>query len=172
MNYRTPPSLNWLLKQRKSIEASIQVANKRLVRDLETVENNRRSVERENKLVVMQLRADLAAVNHAISLHEIRVPRKEAAETNASVVLNPRRSAWGALTGHVLAALAFRAPQPMTTTEITAYVLANCTFDPPIEEFSIVREKVRWRLKALCARGKLVRLHAPRGRQEGLWLAR
>jgi hypothetical protein len=172
MSFRIPPSLKWLLKQRKNIEANIQVANKRLASDLQTLESNRRSVEREHEILLRQLRGDLAAINHALQLHEVRVPHQTTVETNANVVLHPRRSGWGVLTRYVLAALAIRAPQPMTTTEVTAYVVANGVFDPPIEDFSIAREKVRWRLKALCAKGKLVRVHTPRGRNEGLWLSR
>jgi hypothetical protein len=170
MSLRTPVELNWLLKKRKSLESRIHVEEKRLADDLAALEKVQRLLRRENETTIQQLQVDLAAINHSLNLHEVVLaPRPTSPALRPQQF--PRQCNYGALTSSIYLALAARAPEPVSTTAITSFVLANCRFEPPISDFQFLREKVRYRIKDLCRQGKLIRMNKSQRYAEGIWLA-
>lgn len=179
---RTPSSLKWLIDKRARLLGELTKLEESQVKDAETAK--KRVLRAESSLaqarqelayaesavplIIAATRNDLQAVDNTLALHEIQI--------NPAIILPirtqdaERHSDHGAMTRAIFERLRLAGGQSVSTNEFTDYVALTIGFNLTEKNYHDFREKVRWRLKNLCAEGKIRRLHQVKGAIVGRWM--
>lgn len=178
---RTPPSLKWLIDKRarllgeiskleESHPKTLEVAKKRVVEAemlLEQAKHELANIESTMPRVIEILRSDLKSVDNTLGLHNIQINpdiispiRTQDAE---------RHSAHGGMTRAIFERLKLAGGRSVSTLELTDYVALTIGLELTDDTFQVFRKKISWRLKDLCAEGKIHRLHQVKGAIVGRW---
>ncbi len=151
MTNRIPPSLKWLVDKRSrahgeliKIEKERDVYLSWITRQLE------------------KLKADLEAIDRTLSLHEIRVRPQFIPPCRSTI--NCEQLKHGELTKFILECIKKSKKRSATSKEILLYVSAKASLnlDKSITPQSM-KDSVRFRIKNLCAKGRLERLPKVKG---------
>lgn len=179
---RTPSSLKWLIDKRARLLGEINKLEKVQAKNVEDAK--KRVLEAENSLaqarqelayvessvplIIEVLRNDLHAVDNTLGLHEIQISpdiippiRTQDAE---------RHSDHGAMTRAIFERLRLAGGQSVSTFELTDYVAIAIDLKLTDKNYQEFRQKISWRLKNLCAKGKVRRLHQVKGAIVGRWM--
>lgn len=146
MSIRIPASLNWLVKQRA-----------RLSGEIKRLEEEYLGVVAQHKKKLTCLKEDLRAIDRAFSLHEIKVNP----EIVPSITTQPARSSlkYGDFTKLILNYIASN-KDGVSVREVAKYLTTIHDFkvgkETTLKEF---QRRVRYRMKNLCASGKLIWAH-------------
>lgn len=179
---RTPSSLKWLIDKRarllgevnkleRSQTKNVEAAKKRVLKAENSLAQARQELvyaESSVPLIIEVLRSDLQAVDNTLALHEILINpdiippiRTQDAE---------KHSEHGAMTRAIFERLKLAGGQSVSTFEITDYVAIALDFKLTDKNYQDFRLKISWRLKNLCAQGKVRRLHQVKGAIVGRWI--
>lgn len=179
---RTPPSLKWLIDKRarllgeinkleKSQDKNVEDAKKRVVDAENSLEHAKQELtyaETSVPKIIEILRRDLQAVDTTLGLHDIQI---------APDIIPPihtpdaeRYSDHGAMTRAIFERLKLAGGQSVSTFEFTDYVAVAIGFKLSDNNYQAFRKKISWRLKNLCAKGKVRRLHQVKGAIVGRWI--
>lgn len=177
----TPSSLKWLINKRARLLGEINKLEKSLPdriakarQDVECAEANlaqaKERLANEDAVafrIIPAIQADIQAINAALGLHEIQINPE---------IIQPIRTQdaeralpYGEITRSIYDCLKCSGGGPVTTTEITIFVASHNNLELSDVEFQIFRTAVRYRLKTICAQGKIERLHQVKGSLEGKW---
>lgn len=179
---RTPSSLKWLIDKRARLLGEINKLERVQAKNLEDAK--KRVLDAENALALAEqelayaessapqiievLRIDLQAVDNTLGLHEIQINpdiippiRTQDAE---------RYSNHGAMTRAIFERLKLAGGQSVSTFELTDYVAIALEVKLTDKNYQEFRQKISWRLKCLCAQGKVRRLHQVKGAIVGRWM--
>ncbi len=113
------------------------------------------------------LERDLAAIDHTLGLHEIRIDPERIAPIKTQTRLDILKR--GAITNSIFKYLSAIDADNATTREIAVFVAKENGIDPDCSVFAELRRRVRQRLKMLCIEKRLRRWHRLVGREEGRW---
>lgn len=166
--YRTPPSLSWLLDNRRRIAGHIQKIEGKLAKFASKYAHAKIIVDQHDihlPRLLRSLRADLKALDQTIGLHQIAVdidsirPLREHAP-------QPR---YGNMTPTIYECFSLDPRRWMTTNEITTFVSSRRC--PNISEYQLVeyREAVRRHLRLMEKRSYVERIAAKGLWRESLW---
>lgn len=153
---RIPSSLKWLIDKRARLDAEIQRTKASLATAKALIEE------------LSKLETDLAAIDRSLRLHEIQVDTDN---------IRPVRSHYiriklphGELTRSILLCLRKRRGEPVSKSEIAAYIEAR-HFDLTLSQGTrrLLLSSIHNRCKNLCRDGILKRHHSPDTGEEGLW---
>ena len=159
MRTKTPSSLKWLVDRRA-----------RLAYDLERdAKEAKASAFRASSLAakIEVMRGDLAAIDRALSLHEVRVHPESIAPRNTWRV--DRLFGHNHLTRNLLLCLRQSQGRWCSTSELMAFVAKRGKVAITPDLYPALRLSVRKRLQNLRAAGRVVRQHGAKTRQEGYW---
>lgn len=156
MQTRTPSSLKWLVDKRA-----------RLVSEIDRREKEAKLIALEMEKSCDALRRDLAAIDRALSLHEIAVDPESIQPIKSQRRI--RGLPHSHLTKNIMKCLRLANGAWCSTLEIAIFVAsaANLNMDSPL--FPELRESTRYRLKNLHAAGRVVRRHEGRRNVENYW---
>lgn len=178
---RTPPSLNWLIgkrarllgeieKLKKSRPDRIASAEKELADAQIRLEQAKARLAYEQDVgnkIIEALRKDLNAIDCVLGLHEIKINPE---------IIQPIRSQnakrllpYGKLTRSIFDSLKQAGGGPLSTDEIVKFIIYSNGLYITAERVPEFREGVRQRLKTLCKKGTVERLHPVKCRVEGSW---
>jgi hypothetical protein len=165
MSTRIPPSLAWLIDKRARLVGKIQKASK--------------IIDHAHKLAieVSNMRADLAAIDRALKLHDIQV------DAECISPIAPRkqqriRLSHGELTRVLLLFLRENGGDPLSTDALTKMLIERCinlqekSPDPLALQiaFKKLRLSVRYRLKALASDAIIMRAPCASGSRAARWI--
>ncbi|QOZ84693.1 hypothetical protein DXT74_17325 [Chromobacterium sp. Rain0013] len=176
MNARIPSSLNWLINKRarllsdlQQLEESLSVQRQSLAADVQKAEQalemaRHRLLTMPEHLarVVENARANLAAVDATIRLHEVQIDPEIIPPIRSHT--KRRCSRYGNMTRMVINVLHEAQTTPLTTGQIALLVGPAMGVELGGKEFSEFRLSVRYRLKDLCKEGRVHRV------EPGLWI--
>jgi hypothetical protein len=166
--YRIPPSLNWLIDNRRRISGQIELVEKKLERFAKKYASAKIVVDQHDihmPRLLRSLKADLKALDQTIGMHEIPIDP----ELVPGIREQARRPSYGTMTPIINACLALDPDGWKTTTEIASFVAAKRCPDMRAGEFPPYRDAIKRRLKVML-RGRLVEHIDARGlRKESLW---
>ena len=178
---RTPPSLSWLINKRARLQGEIikleeshsknvDEAKKRVVEaemSLELAKQDLVCIETVGPRMIEALRIDLQSVDNTLGLHEIQI--------NPDIIppiCTPDADglfAHGELTSTIFECFKLAGGRSVSTLEITDFVAIKIGVELTSDNYQIFRKKISWRLKNLCADGKIRRLHQVKGAVVGRW---
>jgi hypothetical protein len=163
MTYRIPPSLAWLVNKRARVNGELQRVGKVYSALLEELEQTRILL----KAKADALTRDLAAIDHTLGLHEIRIDpnRIVPIQTQSNSDILKR----GAITKAIFEYLYNLEAAHASTREIAIFVAHENSIDPDCSVFVELRRRVRHRLKTLSIKGSVKRWHRRVGNDEGKW---
>lgn len=157
MSSRIPSSLNWLIDKRARLDAEIQKTESSLAKAKVLIEE------------LSDLKASLAAIDHALSIHEIKVD---------VCLIRPVRSHYvrislphGELTRSILLCLRLHQDEsPIRTSEVASFIEArHADLAAHPEQRSTIIRSVQNRLNFLAREGTIERHHPLKTGSEGLW---
>ena len=166
--YRIPPSLSWLIRNRRVIAGRIKIATKERAILEHRIEKAKKLIQQYDLLSqqISVLESDLAAIDRSMSLHEITIDLSQIKE------LRPHQKGSlfkrGMVTQSILKALSINPKTWFSTTEVAELVnsIVNTIAD---EEFTILRHVVRNRLYGLSFQGKIDRVNTKQVNKESFW---
>lgn len=178
---RTPSSLKWLIDKRarllgeiikleKSHPKQIDEAKRRVAEAEDLLKQSTEdlaSVKATGTRLIETLRRDLQSVDNTLGLHEIQINPELIAPLRTQDA--ERHSSHGGMTRAIFERLKLAGGKSVTTLELTDYVAIAMGLELTDENYQEVKEKIRWRLKNLCAEGKIRRLHQVKGCIVGRW---
>lgn len=138
---RTPASMTWLIRQRATIQGSIERKQRRIQRHREEV-----SV----------LKQQLRAVDVVVRAHEVAVD-PEAVKAVKSP--RPRVGPHGELGRFLVSELKLANGKPVPATELAIGFLKHLQMEVNMINLKDFRSRIRWRLKDLAAEGRVVARH-------------
>ena len=162
MSTRTPPSLAWLIDKRARLAGRIENATKVI------------DAARKLEIKRVKMRADLAAIDRALEMHEIRV------DVECIIPIAPIerriRLPYGILTKTLLQFLR-ESGEPLSIDALTMMLINRCVnvqegaSDPSGHQlaFKKLRLSVRYRLKNLASNGVISRAPCPHGSKGPCW---
>jgi len=159
MRTRIPPSLKWLVDRRARLSSEL--------------ERDRREAEYAAlrvlalKAKVELLRQDLAAIDRALSMHEVRIHPETIAPLKTWHA--ERRFKHNHLTRNIMAYLRIAKGHWSSTTELMAYVATQGGIEVTEESYPELRLATRKRLRNLRASGRVIRKHEAKTSKEGYW---
>lgn len=156
MTVRIPSSLKWLVNRRARLKNEIQTVQVRLAEQIEV-----------EKLYLEALKADLEAIDQAIRLHEIKVNPELIASIRTPTAT--RMFGHGQITRSIFIALRKSGGEPLSTMQLTLYLVAQAEFPVSHKELSEIRICVGDRLRALCSKGKIQRVPQAKTSIERYW---
>lgn len=179
---RTPPSLKWLIDKRarllgeinkleKSQDKNVEDAKKRVVDAENSLEHAKQELtyaETSVPKIIEILRRDLQAVDNTLGLHDIQINPDIIPPINTPDA--ERYSDHGAMTRAIFERLKLAGGQSVSTFELTDHVAVAIGFKLSDNNYQEFRKKISWRLKNLCAKGKVQRLHQVKGAIIGRWI--
>lgn len=157
MSTRIPSSLNWLIDKRARLDAEIQKTEQSLLKAKGLIEE------------LSKLKESLAAIDHALSLHEIKVD---------VTLIRPIRSKYvrinlpyGELTRSILLYLRLHKDERhVRMSEIVSFIEArHADLKAQPGERSKLSRSVHSRLKTLAWKGVIQRHHPLKTGYEGIW---
>lgn len=159
MRTKVPSSLKWLVDKRARLATELD-RNKKEARAAAL-----RASTLDAKL--SQLKMDLAAIDRALSMHEIRIHPETIApiRTQRSGRLLP----FSHLSRSIVSYLRRANGAWCSTTEIMTFIAEAGKLDVDEEVYPILRLSVRKRLQTLHAAGRVIRRHAAKTSMEGYW---
>ena len=167
--YRIPPSLNWLIRNRRVIAGRIKIAvedKKLLEQRLEKAQNLIRQHDFLSQKIAV-LENDLAAIDRTINLHEIPIDLSQIKD------LRPHRNAFffksGVLTQSIFKVLSTYPKEWISTTDVAIQVESMTNSNLNTNEFTKLRHVVRTRLMGLAYAGKIDRINTGQVNKEGFW---
>ena len=155
----TPPSLKWLVVRRARLLARAKQLQK--LADAGRRRSNEYDAEQE------QVRRDIAALDHVLSLHEIRIDPEIIQPKKTQE--NSRLLPWNHLTRSILTCLRQANGEWCSTTQIVVFVAAKAMREIDETTHSVLRLNVRSRLRKLRIAGRVVRRHKGNTGYEGYW---
>lgn len=166
--YRVPPSLNWLLDNRRriagqiqKIEAKIEAFSHKYARAKMIVDQHDIHLPR----VIRALKSDLVALDQTISLHEIEVDPEVIPPLREQV----RRVRYGNMTPAIYDCFSLAPRDWVTTNEVTSFVTSKRYPNIRDYEFPEYRDAVRRHLKSMLKRGLVEEMPAKGLGKESLW---
>ena len=166
--YRVPPSLNWLLDNRRRIAGQIQKIEEKIERFSLKYARAKIIVDQHDIQLPRLLRAlksDMAALDQTISLHQIEVDAAAIPPLREQV----RRVRFGNMMPTIYDCFALAPREWLTTNEIASFVTSKRYPGIRDYEFPEYRDAVRRQLKAMSKRGIAEEMHAKGLRRESLW---
>lgn len=165
--YRVPPSLNWLLDNRRRIAGQIQKIEGKIAKFAVKYARAKIIVDQHDvhlPRVIWSLKADLKALDQAISLHHIGVD----AESFPSL-REHRPSRFGNMNPTIYACFSLDPRGWKTTNEIAAFVVSRRF--PSIQEYEFpeYRTAVHRHLNLMLKRSQVEKRTATGIRRESLW---
>lgn len=167
--YRIPPSLNWLIRNRRAIAGRIKIA----VEDKNLLEQR---LDKAQKLIrqydflsqqIAVLENDLAAIDRTISLHEIPIDLSQIGD------LRPHRNTFffkrGVLAQSIFKILSTYPKEWISTTDVAILVESMTNSNLDANEFTKLRQIVRNRLIGLAYAGKIDRINTGQVNKGGFW---
>ncbi|WP_225972446.1 hypothetical protein [Ephemeroptericola cinctiostellae] len=167
--YRIPPSLSWLIRNRRVITGRIKLAADEKSK-LEIHLQKANLFIHQHELISQQievLKKDLAAIDRSISLHEIPIDLTQLGDLRPHK--NPYLFKRGVLTQSIFSAFSFRSKVWLSTTEVAVYVKSITRININDENFINLRDVVRNRLIGLAYQGKIDRINSGKLHKEGFW---
>lgn len=159
MRTKTPPSLKWLVDRRARLAYDLE----RDAKEVKTCAT--RAAGLAAKVEVMK--QDLAAIDRALSMHEVRVHPESIALKNTW--RSDRLFGHNHLTRNLLLYLRRSQGRWCSTSELMAFVAERGKVPVTPELYPTLRLSVRKRLQNLRVAGRVVRQHGAKTRQEGYW---
>lgn len=156
MTPKIPSSLKWLIDKRARLQGEIQKTRASLATAKQLIEE------------LSKLEADLAAIDHSLGLHEIRIQVEHIQPIRSHYVRIklPR----GELTKSILLCLRLREGVPVRMSEIAAFIEArHGDLSASVGSRVALHKSVHTRLKKLFSEGRLERHHDPSSNREGIW---
>lgn len=156
MTPKIPSSLKWLIDKRARLQGEIQKTRASLATAKQLIEE------------LSKLEADLAAIDHSLGLHEIRIQIEHIQPIRSHYVRIklPR----GELTKSILLCLRLRDGAPARMGEIASFIEArHGDLSASAGNRVAFHRSVHSRLKALFYEGKVKRHHEPSSNKEGIW---
>jgi hypothetical protein len=156
MTNRIPSSLKWLIDKRARLEHEM---------------GRLRRLPGEAEVLLQEVEGALAAIDHALKLHDIRVNVRNIRPVR-STPPNEHKGVYGELSRTIIGALKAHEGQPMSTTAIVMCVAAERGFN--VKRMTLLRRKrlresVRYRLKNLRKAGLLVSPTKLEGKRDTRW---
>lgn len=159
MRTKTSSSLKWLVDRRARLSCDIERDRK------EAREATLRASTLEGKIELM--RQDLAAIDRALSMHEIRIhPETIAPKKTWRTV---QVFGYSHVTRNIMSYLGRARGRWCSTTELMAYVASRGGKEMSDELYPALRLSVRKRLQNLRVAGRVTRQHAAKTSKEGYW---
>lgn len=157
MTPKIPSSLKWLIDKRARLDAEIK--------------KTEASISKVKNLVteLTKLKDSLAAIDHTLEMHEIKVDID---------LIRPVRShyvrvnlPYGSLTKSILMCIRLNQEEgPVSTSQIVSFITArHADLDVKPEKRVKLNQSVHNRLKILSREGVLKRHHDKKTNKEGLW---
>lgn len=184
---RLQPSLKWLIDRRARLSGEIIRIEKTLPRtrielsktiarverrvDQLTVRLNQLKEQRgdldEQLLHLEALRSSLNAIDKSLAQHAIKIDPERIKPIRSQIAV--RFLGHGEMTRQIYVCLKNAYPDPRTSIEVTAFILASTQLELNTHEVLALREQVRTRLGALTRQNKIARLHEAKTHEEGRW---
>lgn len=167
--YRIPPSLSWLIRNRRVLAGRIKLAIEEKSK-LEVHLQKAKTLIHQHELISQQivvLEEDLAAIDRSIGLHEVPIDLSQISDLRPHK--NPYLFKRGVLTQSIFSAFSFHPKVWLSTTEVAVFVksISHISFND--EDFLKLRDVVRNRLIGLAYHGKVDRINTGELNKEGLW---
>lgn len=168
--YRTPPSLSWLLDNRRRIAGQIEKIEEKLAKFGEKYARAKIIVDQHDihlPRVIRALKADLRSLDQTIGLHQVAV--------DLDLALVPpireqvRRQRYGNMTPTIHSCFALAPREWKTTNEIATFVTSKRYPDIRDYEFPDYRDAVHRHLKAMQKRGQVEQMLAKGIGKQSLW---
>jgi hypothetical protein len=182
MGIRTPPSLKWLIDKKSRLlgelakldrrrpallskhAANVLDAKQKLLEAETTYEVHSKRLERLEK----RIKEDIEAIAHAMTLHDVQIDQDLIPARASQEAHRPHH--YGSLTRAIYRVLKVANGAPISATDVALELEREQRTELTSAEFSDLRGRVRHRLKALCAQGKVHRLHEAKTQLEGRWI--
>jgi hypothetical protein len=166
--YKVPPSLNWLLDNRRRIAGHILKIEGKLAKFGEKYDRAKIIVNQHDvhlPALLRTLESDLAALDRAISLHQIDVDTKAIPPVRE----HERRFRYGNMTPTIYDCFVLGPREWLSTNEIASFVTTKRF--PKIREYEFpeYRTEVRRHLKAMLKRGLVEEMPAKGLAKDSLW---
>lgn len=167
--YRIPPSLNWLIRNRRVIAGRLQIAAEEKSKIEDNLEQAKKLIQRYDIISqqITVLEQDLAAIDRSLSLHEIQI------DISQLECLRPHRNTYffkrGVLVQSIFTALSNNPNTWLSTTEIAVLVKFITGTNIAADEFPRLRSVVRNRLNGLVYKGKIDNVNTGKLNKEGFW---
>lgn len=138
-----PPSLNWLVKKRQRIHG-----------ELLSIQKTIDQLIYKKTVYAEQLKEDLKAIDHTITLHEIPV---EPDKIHPVIPYKKQTTLkYGQMTRLIYKRLGEAGDEGCTAYQLADYIVINGELDPPSrEQYLKLCKNVRYRLKNMVREGKL-----------------
>lgn len=168
--YRTPPSLSWLLDNRRRIAGQLQKIEEKLAKCAAKYARAKIIVDQHDihlPRVIRALKADLRSLDQTIGLHQVAV--------DLDLALVPpireqvRRQRYGNMTPTIYACFSLAPREWKTTNEIATFVTSKRYPDIRDYEFLDYRDAVHRHLKAMHKRGQVEQMLAKGIGKQSLW---
>lgn len=166
--YRTPPSLSWLLDNRRRIAGQIQKVEGKLAKFAEKYDRAKIVVDQHDvhlPRVLRALKADLRSLDQTIGLHQIDVDL----DSIPPIREQARRPAYGNMTPTIYACFSLAPCDWKTTNEVAAFVASRRRPNIRESEFPDYRRAVYRHLKLMLKRGQVEQILAKGLGKQSLW---
>lgn len=165
--YRVPPSLNWLLDNRRRIDGQIQKIEEKLAKFAKKYTKAKIIVDQHDihlPRVMRALKADLKALDQTISLHQLAID-----PASIPPIRERRPSRFGNMTSAIYECFSSAPRDWLTTNEIAAFVTSRRYPDIRDYEFPAYRNAVAQHLRGLLKRGQVEQAPAKGLGKQSLW---
>lgn len=166
--YRVPPSLNWLLDNRRRIAGQIRKIEEKLEKFSLKYARAKIIVDQHDiqlPRVLRALKSDLAALDQTISLHHIEIDASAIPPLREQV----RRVRYGNMMPTIYDCFSVASREWLTTNEIASFVTSKRYPGIRDYEFPEYRDAVRRQLKTMLKREMVEEMYAKGLRKESLW---
>lgn len=179
---RTPSSLKWLITKRARLLGEIQSLQKQRLKEIaqcnemistalsayELAVDQLKRIEHRSEHELKLAEADIRAIDTALSMHEIQI------DPNIIPAIRTQYAArhlkYGAMTRGIYLVLKESAGVPVGAIDVALQLKNEWDLKLSEAEFQDFRNRIRHRMKDLCGKGKLIRIHQTKTQEEGLWL--
>ena len=155
-----PPSLKWLIDKRARLLGEITKYEKssiaRIAKARGALDQAKHQYDYENIVkpkLISVLRAELSAIDVALSLHEIQIAPESIPQIRT--VVAEKQLPYGAITKSIYQCLKCAGKNSISTTEIAAFIALQHNLELSEDTFFTFRQSVRYRLKSICVGGKI-----------------
>lgn len=180
MRYKTPVSLNWLIKTRARLqgelikldsgrERQIDIAKKCVKEAEEQVQiakTNLEFVSTSFTLMKEEINKQISAIDIALSLHEVQINPKLISPTKTQVAEN--KLPYGMITREIFECLRIYS-HPVSVRHVTQYLIMKHDLRISEKMMPVLREQIRKRMRTLVSQGKLVACHTVFAGSPGSW---
>lgn len=166
--YRTPPSLSWLLDNRRRIAGQIQKVEEKLAKFAEKYARAKIIVDQHDvhlPRVLRALKADLRSLDQTIGLHQIDVDL----DSIPPIREQARRPPYGNMTPTIYACFSLAPWDWKTTNEVAAFVASKRRPNIRDSEFPDYRKAVYRHLALMLKRGQVEQILAKGLGKQSLW---